>query len=343
MEILIGLCIIVLGSMMQSSSYVPIKKVKNWSWESFWLVQGVFAWLIFPGLVTIYLISDLNEFWYILSQNAYTTLTTIFFGILWGVGNLTFGLSMRYLGIALGQSVALGTCSAFGTIIPALMKGENFLDPSGIIILFAVSVSIMGIAIISYAGHLKSKKLTEKERKEEIKDFAFKKGIFVAILAGVMSACFSLGLETGISLKVAFLKLGINKLYAGLRVVLLITLGGFISNGAYCLFQNFKNKTISDYWKIDKSLLLNNVAFSALAGFLWYSQFIGFEAGKEYLNKSELMLLLSWSILLSLNIIFSNVWGVILSEWKGVDKRVILVLCTGLLFLIISFVLPAIL
>ena len=278
MEIIIGLIIIAIGSFCQSSSYVPIKKVKEWSWESFWLLQGVFAWLVFPLLGALLGIpqgSSLFDLW-----GTGGAPMSIFYGILWGVGGLTFGLSMRYLGVALGQSIALGTCAGF----------------------------------------------------------ALTKGLLVALLAGVMSACFALGLDAGTPIKEAALAGGVEGLYAGLPVIFLVTLGGFLTNAVYCLQQNIANKTMSDYAK--SNVWGNNLIFCALAGVLWYMQFFGLEMGKSFLTESPVLLAFSWCILMALNVTFSNVWGILLKEWKGVSTRTITVLITGLVVLIFSLVFP---
>lgn len=340
MDIIIGLLIITFGSLLQSSSYVPIKKVKNWAWESFWLVQGIFAWLIFPLIGTLVVLPTDYSFLSLFQSGDSSGLMPMVYGVLWGVGNLTFGLSMRYLGVALGQSIALGTCSAFGTIIPALMAGKDLFKGDGLILLIVVSVAIAGITVIGFAGSLRSKNMSEEQKKAAIKDFAFTKGIFVAIMAGVMSACFSLGIEAGQSLKTELINSGVNQLFAGLPTIFMITLGGFITNAAYCLFKNYKNKSFADYANNSKSMLLNNLAFCILAGGLWYSQFIGFEMGKSFFSTSDIMLAFSWSILLSLNIIFSNIWGILLKEWLGVSKKTVIVLISGILLLIFSLVLP---
>ena len=340
MNITIGLLIITLGSMLQSSSYVPIKKVKNWAWESFWIVQGLFAWLIFPLIGTLIVLPNGYSFLWLFEVNNHIAFVSIFYGILWGVGNLTFGLSMRYLGVALGQSIALGTCSAFGTIIPALMVGKNLFKGEGLILLLVVCVAIAGIAVIGFAGSLRSQNMTDEQKKAAIKDFAFGKGIFVAIMAGIMSACFSLGIDAGQTLKNELINSGVNTFFAGLPTIFMITLGGFITNAIYCLFQNYKNKTFSDYKNNSNKILANNLMFCILAGGLWYSQFIGFEMGKSFFSKSDIMLAFSWSILLSLNIVFSNVWGTILNEWKGVSTKTTIMLISGILLLIFSLVLP---
>jgi L-rhamnose-H+ transport protein len=340
MNTVIGLFIIALGSMGQSSSYVPINKVKTWAWESFWLVQGIFAWLVFPYLGALLAVPEGYSLLEVLSSGEGAALKALFLGALWGVGGLTFGLSMRYLGIALGQSIALGTCSAFGTLIPALMVGTDLFKGEGVILLIGVSVAIAGIAVIGFAGSLRSKNMTAEQKKAAVKDFALGKGLFVALLAGVMSACFSLGLEAAEPIRIAALELGTQPLFAGLPAILMITSGGFITNAGYCIFQNIKNKTGNDYFKVSGRVFVQNVLFCALAGILWYSQFFGLALGKSFLTEGSVMMLFSWSILMSLNVTFSNVWGIFLKEWKGAGTKTIVVLVAGMLTLIFSLILP---
>lgn len=340
MNTILGLIIIAIGSMGQSSSYVPIKKVKTWAWESFWLVQGIFAWLVFPYLGALLAVPEGHSLGEILASGDGAAWKAIFYGILWGVGGLTFGLSMRYLGVALGQSVALGTCSAFGTLIPALMAGTDLFHGKGLILLIGVSVAIAGISVIGYAGSLRSKNMTEEQKKAAIKDFALGKGLLVALLAGVMSACFSLGIEAATPIKEAAINMGTIALYAGLPAILLITFGGFLTNAVYCLFQNVKNKTLKDYFAVPKNIFVNNLLFCALAGILWYSQFFGLELGKSFLTPGSAMMAFSWSILMSLNVTFSNVWGIILKEWKGAGNKAISYLVLGMGILIFSLIIP---
>lgn len=340
MNTLIGLIIIAIGSMGQSSSYVPIKKIKNWSWESFWLVQGLFAWLLFPFLGALLAVPQGYSIFDILGAGDGAAFKAAFYGILWGVGGLTFGLSMRYLGVALGQSISLGTCSAFGTLIPALMVGTDLFKGEGLVLLIGVSVAIAGIAVIGYAGSLRAKNMTQEQKLAAVKDFALGKGLLVALLAGVMSAGFSLGLEAAEPIRVAAVEMGAQALYAGLPAILVITAGGFLTNAVYCLYQNYKNKTGGEYFGVPSKMLVNNLLFSALAGVLWYSQFFGLALGKSFLTEGSVMMAFSWSILMSLNVTFSNVWGILLKEWKGAGQKTIVVLVLGMLILIFSLVLP---
>ena len=341
MDIIIGLLIIAAGAFCQSSSYVPINKVKSWSWESYWIVQGVFAWLVFPLLGALLAVPAGHSLCELFAgADSFRLSMTVLFGILWGVGGLTFGLSMRYLGVALGQSIALGTCAAGGTILgPVLLNAFfpelNALSSLTAAVIIGVVVTLIGIAVIGVAGAMKSATLSEEEKKAAVKDFNFPKGIVIALLAGVMSGCFNVGLEFGKDINFGELT---NPMFRTLPATLLVTMGGFLTNAVYCFYQNSKNHTWSDYAK--GSVWGNNLLFCILAGALWYSQFFGLSLGKGFLTSSETLTTLAFCILMALNVTFSSVWGIILKEWKGCSSKTIGVLVAGILILIISCFLP---
>ena len=333
--IVVGLLIIALGAFCQSSCYVPINKIRDWSWESYWIVQGVFAWLVFPFLGALLAVPEGNSLFEAYAAHPADALWTLFFGILWGVGGLTFGLSMRYLGVALGQSIALGTCAGLGTLLTPVFTGntQDLTFP----VIVGVAVTLAGIGIIGVAGHLKSAALSEEQKHDAVKDFNFTKGIVVALLAGFMSACFSIGLGFGECL--CFEESA--DMFKTLPATFLVTVGGFLTNLVYCFYQNARNKTWGDYGKT--ALYANNLFFCALAGVLWYSQFFGLSLGKGFLTASPVLIAFSWCILMSLNVTFSNVWGILLKEWKGCSPRTIAVLLAGLAVLIVSSFLPQLL
>ena len=306
MSILIGLLIIAIGAFCQSSCYVPIRKIRRWSWESYWLLQGV---------------------WTLLAQHPAAVWQTIGYGVLWGVGGLTFGLSMRYLGVALGQSIALGTCAGMGTILAPVLTGHAADLTTSVVI--GVVVTLLGIAIIGVAGHMKA-----KARGNTVKEFHFGKGIGVALLAGLMSACFNIGLAKGAELCFD----GVNPMFRSLPATMLVTFGGFLTNMVYCLYQNRRNHTFSDYR--EKGVWANNLLFCALAGALWYSQFFGLSLGKGFLTESPTLMTFAFCILMALNVVFSNVWGIILKEWRGCSRKTIAVLLAGIIILIFSCFLP---
>ena len=184
------------------------------------------------------------------------------------------------------------------------------------------------------------KQMSEAERKAAVKDFALTKGLIVALLCGVMSACFALGLEAGNDIKMASLNSGVNSLFAGLPVIFLVTVGGFVTNAAYCIFMNLRNRSGHEYLDVGGRQLAVNIFFCALAGGLWYSQFFGLETGKSFLKENPVLLAFAWSILMSLNVLFSNLWGIILKEWKGCGRLAVAVLVTGLAILLFSVFFP---
>lgn len=341
MDIAIGLLIIAIGAFCQSSCYVPINKIRNWSWESYWLVQGVFAWLIFPLLGTLLAVPEGHALVELFAEaESFDVLMTLLFGVLWGVGGLTFGLSMRYLGVALGQSIALGTCAGLGTIMGPVLLNMFFpqmgaLEQLTTAVIIGVVVTLLGIALIGVAGNMKSASLTEEQKREAVKDFNFPKGLTIALLAGFMSGCFNVGLAFGQNINFGELT---PDIYRSLPATLLVTIGGFVTNAIYCLVQNQKNKTWGDYAQTD--LWCNNILFCALAGALWYSQFFGLSLGKGFLTESPTLTTLAFCILMALNVVFSNVWGIILHEWRGCSRKTIAVLIAGIVVLVISCFVP---
>ena len=271
MKILIGLLIIAIGAFCQSSSYVPIRKIKDWSWESYWLIQGIFAWLILPFMGALLAIPTGHNLIELFASNLHATGMTVLFGALWGVGGLTFGLSMRYLGVALGQSIALGTCAGLGTILAPVFTGHAADLTASVI--WGVVVTLLGIAVIGVAGAMKARQ-TGKD--ESVKEFHFVKGITVALLAGFMSACFNIGLAHGECLHFE----GVNPMLISLPATLLVTLGGFMTNAVYCLSKDSKGRLtcslsqfvncLSDEISINDTCFTGSPAFKKETPLFWW-------------------------------------------------------------------------
>ena len=263
MEIIIGLLIIAIGAFCQSSCYVPIYKIKSWSWESYWLVQGIFAWIVFPLMGALLAVPEGHSITELIANgSSFDIWMTVLFGALWGVGGLTFGLSMRYLGVALGQSIALGTCAGLGTIMgPVLLNiffpEEDALSRLTFAVILGVVVTLAGIAIIGVAGSMKAASLSEEEKKAAVKDFNFPKGLAIALLAGFMSGCFNVGLEFGKGINFGDLT---PDMYKTLPATLLVTLGGFMG----LLFQEWgagkQHRVLCAGWRIVVQPVLRSVA-----------------------------------------------------------------------------------
>ncbi len=365
-----------LGGLASGSFYVPYRFVRRWSWETYWLVGGFFSWIIAPWVLSLILTHDVVK---VLSEAGPSCLFwTYFWGVMWGLGGLTFGLTMRYLGMSLGMAVALGYCAAFGTLMPPIFHGDFatkvLATQSGQIILAGVGVCLLGIAVAGMAGMSKEREMSEEQKKSSIAEFNFKKGILVATFSGVMSACFSYGLDAGEAIKHITTKVhGTPDLWQGLPVLVVLLLGGFTTNFIWCVLLNIKNKTGYQYIsstvrdgapgrnqetiiesafdapseevveRIPRSKseparapLLLNYIFCALAGVTWYMQFFFYTMGETQMGEYKFS---SWTLHMASIIIFSTLWGIALREWKGSSRRTITLVTLGLAVLVASTIL----
>jgi L-rhamnose-H+ transport protein len=337
------------GGLAAASFYIPYRAVRRWSWETYWLVGGIFSWIVAPWTMAFLLVPDARAA--IEATPARSLMWAYGFGVLWGLGGLTFGLAVRYLGIALGVAVALGLCNAFGTLMPPLFSGE-FGDivrsRAGQIILLGILASLIGIAVCGAAGVSKEGELSVTEKHAAIPEFNFRKGMLVATFSGVMSACFAYGLAAGQPLADAarrqLLAAGGSELWQNLPVLIIVLAGGFTTNLLWCVILNARNGSGHEYLGVSGSeggeigtirLLARNYAFSALAGVVWYLQFFFYSMGSAQMGRYGFS---SWTLHMASIIIFSTLWGIALREWKGTSRRTHALVGAGLAILIGSTV-----
>jgi L-rhamnose-H+ transport protein len=287
-----------------------------------------------PWLLTLITVPDISALFNSLTFEQ--MFWPYFFGAMWGIGGLTFGLTMRYLGMSLGMAMALGLTAAFGTLIPPIYAGQMGMltsTLSGLVTLGGVVVSFIGIALSGKAGMMKDKELPEEKKQEHIKEFNFKKGIWVAFFAGVMSASFAYGIAAGKPIAEKAIELGTPELFSNSPSFIFIMAGGFTVNAIWCFILSFKNKTFRDYIKSKEISILKNYFLSALAGITWYFQFMFYGMGTTKMGEYDFA---SWSIHMAFIIVFSTMWGLILKEWKGSSKRTMRIVFIGLGILILS-------
>ena len=332
---LLGVVLHALGGFAAGSFYIPFKKVKGWAWESYWLVGGFFSWIIAPWVVGLLLCPDLVNV--LRSAPPKNLVLCYLFGILWGVGGLTFGLSMRYLGMSLGYAVALGFCATFGTIIPPLFNSEFVglaTSLSGQITLGGILVCLAGIALCGRAGMRKEGELSAEQKKAAVSEFSFVKGLWVAVFAGVMSSCMAFAFAAGKPVAEHAVALGAPDLFRNFPVLIVALAGGFTTNFIWCVVLNIRNRTGGDYVRGGVPLLANYL-FAALAGVTWYLQFFFYGMGTTRMGKYDFS---SWTIHMAFIIVFSNLWGIYFREWKGSSVRTHTLIVLGILVLIASTV-----
>lgn len=331
----LGVAIFALGGLAGAVFYMPFKKVTRWAWESYWLVYAVVGLIVVPWVLA--LSTSPNVFSVIRQTPAKEIGYCFLCGAMWGVGGLTWGLMIRYLGVGLGLAIGCGLCSAAGTLIPPILAGHPeklFGDLPAQISLAAVIVSVAGIVLIGMAGISKEKELSEEEKKKAVAEYNFGLGLTVAIFSGLMSAGMNFGLQGGIEMsKLAATVAPITSpTWTGMPVLVVVLAGGFVVNCMWCLMLNAKNKTFADYTRGDAPLLAN-LFFAALAGAIWCSQFICLKTGEPAMGQ---MAYIGFSVLFAAAILFSTILGIMLGEWKGTSGRTRGLLAVGLLVLLSS-------
>ena len=338
-----------LGGFASGSFYVPYRFVKNWSWEVYWLAGGIFSWILAPWIAALILTKNLFPVLFeAMSQHPSAVGWAFLFGMMWGLGGLSYGLTMRYLGISLGTAVALGYCTVFGTIMPPIVKGEFgsivLGTTSGVVILLGVGVCVLGIASAALAGLSKEREMSEDAKKAAIKEFSFIKGVFVATFCGIMSAGMSYAMAAAEPVAEISLAHGTDKIWSQLPRLCIILAGGFVTNFLWCVFLFWKNGTGGQFFDVNvtesdakmngyRVPMITNYIFCAVAGTTWYLQFFFYSMGETKMGVYQFV---SWPLHMASIMIFSSLWGIVLLEWKGSSSYTKAVLGLTLTTLIFS-------
>ncbi|MGM8363507.1 L-rhamnose/proton symporter RhaT [Flavobacterium sp. ARAG 55.4] len=352
MESILGILFHSIGGFSSGSFYMPFKKVKGWAWESYWIVGGFFSWLIVPPLAAYLTIPNFAEI--ISAASPSIKAVTYSMGLIWGIGGLTYGLGVRYLGMSLGNSITLGFCSAFGALVPPIYYNfnpttgkESFTEMAstsgGQLVLLGVLVCILGIVFLGKAGTLKEKDFAVGHEDKD-QDFNLAKGLVIAIISGILSSFFNFGIEAGKTMadtaNEAWKVLNPGQgefLYQNNVTYVVLLWGGLTTNFLWCMYLNFKNKTFSDYTN-KNTPIAKNVLFSAIAGTMWFLQFFFYGMGESKMGNGAG----SWILHMSTIILTANFWGFYLKEWKGVSDKTYKVFFFGIALMFLSIVLVGI-
>ena len=346
MQALLGVLFHSLGGVAAGSFYMPYNKVKKWAWESYWMVGGTVSWLIIPPLAAWITVPGFAEI--IAASSGQILYFTFVMGLLWGVGGLSYGLGIRYLGMSLGNSVVLGFCAAFGALVPSIYYNLNptegkisFTDmmatSGGQLVLLGVLVCLIGIAISGKAGMMKENELSEEEKKKTIAEFSLYKGLAIAVLSGILSSFFNFGIEAGKPLADAAVAAGYNPLYQNNVTFVVILWGGLTTNLVWTIILSIKNKSYTDF--TNKSTpIAKNILFSAFAGGIWFLQFFFYGMGESKLGNGAS----SWILHMSTIILTANMWGIYRKEWNGVALKTKWTITIGIVVILLSVVLVGI-
>ncbi|MEI6751875.1 MAG: L-rhamnose/proton symporter RhaT [Paludibacter sp.] len=333
MTTILGLLLIFIGAFSSGSFAVPFGGVKGWKWENYWLSTGLFSFIVLPVIVCMLLV---NNFGQLISTVPSSDFWAIFImGAVYGIGSLTFGLSMRYLGLSLGYALSLGLMAAIGTLVPPALDGRfsMLIDTfNGNMVLLGILISLVGITGIAIAGYQKDQFNAIKE-KDENSEFDFKKGVIAALLTGVLASAMSLGIEKGNGVSKLAIESGTNPLFSGNTTMLIMLLGTFVTTLVWCTYLMIKNKTLQEFKNYSFAISFKNLAMTGLAGSLWYLQFIFFGAGKSMLGQYTFA---AWGILMAFTIVIAMLWGLFKGEWKGIPSKTRMIMFVSLGIIIVG-------
>ncbi len=352
---MLGSIIFALGGLAGAVFALPFRKVKGWAYEKYWFVYAVFGLVLFPMLLAFTTVPGASG---VLSQTPGTVLARCAaFGALWGLGGLTWGLMIRYLGIGLGLAIGCGLCSATGTLIPPILQGKagELVENVGAgVVLAGVLTSLLGIVFVGLAGKSKEAEMPEEEKKKAVAEFNFKKGMAVALFSGIASAGMNFGLQGGVW-KVAFegqdvtvsmadlaMHAGAKACWSGMAVLVVVLLGGFAVNAAWCIWQMAKKTKKTDGAqgaepeKQERAPIAANIFFAGLAGVIWACQFACQKYGEPIVGED--MAYIGFAVIMGSSVLFSSLLGIFLGEWKGTGRKTKTYLAIGICVLVASFV-----
>jgi L-rhamnose-H+ transport protein len=333
--ILFGILLIALGAFSSGSFAVPFGKIKDWKWETYWMVFSIGAYILFPLTACLIFAPDFVSI--ISETSAETVLAVFLLGAVYGVGNLSFGLALRYLGLSLGYALSLGLMLAIGTLIPPAIDGRlqvMIQNSGGMLLIMGVVIACLGIALSAWAGILKDKHISDTKKQESIGEFNLVKGAMASVLVGITGSAMSLGFEQGLPISEMAAKLGVDPLFTMMPVLVVLFSGTFLTTIVWCVYLGSKNKSLKNYLKAESSKVLTyNYLFGLLAGLLWFGQFIVYGMGKSKMGPFTFT---SWGILMALTIVFATVWGLIRKEWKGASTKIYILMTLSLLIIIAS-------
>ena len=331
--ILAGIGWHMVGAASAASFYAPIEKVKKWSWETTWAVAGIFSWVLLPIGVSYLLLPHFGAFYEAIPSGV--LLKMALFGAMWGVGNVSYGLTMRHLGMSLGIGIAIGVTLVVGTLVPPLMHGQAamlFETRGGLFNMAGVVVALAGVAIVSYAGHQKEMQLKSGGPTE----FNVMLGLALAVMCGIFSSGMSFAMDAAKPMQDAALRAGVNPLYSALPSYVFIMGGGALVNFAYCFARLAAVKKISlrDDLRLPGERIARNAALAATGGIMWYLQFFFYAWGAA--NIPQRLGYVNWMLHMSGYVLFGGVVGLALGEWAGVSSRSIRLLCVGIAVIIVA-------
>jgi len=312
-----GLALAIVGGLGQGLYGVPLKYTKGWNWENTWSLHCIWALIVVPWVMSILTVNDPMSIY--LKASTETLLMVFLFGVLWGFGNITFGLALDRVGLALTYGIIIGMTTAIGALIPLFMTGAGVTSAT-LVTIIAVLICIIGVVIVSYSGGLKERTKTKMGK-------SWKRGLAICIFSGVMSPMLNVGFVWGDELSRLAQNAGTSSVWSTLPAWSLALLGGFIVNMCYCVYLLHKNASAKLYLKGGI-----NWFYSLIMGLLWFGGMMLYGIGATVMG--HLGTSIGWAMMMGIMMISANIAGYLTGEWREAGGKPLRIMCTGIFTII---------
>lgn len=326
-----GMILVLVAGLLQGTFMLPTKYTKKWNWENTWLSFSSMAYLLFPWGIALLTVPDLKQ---ILAETSDATLArALLFGFGWGLGCLTFGLGIDYLGLSLGFAIILGLTASIGTLVPlVILSPEKLASAQGALVLTGVVVMLVGISVCAWAGKQRESAMSAslEGRGSSLKK-SYAPGLVLCILSGVLSACGNLGFAFGSEMTLVAIRWRTPEQYASVPLWAVIMVPLFVCNVAYALFLVIRNHSFA---KFQLPRTGHYYLLTASMGLMWLVGMLVYGVGANKLGRIGPSI--GWAALMASVVIVANLWGLLTGEWRGTGTRPVRTMSGGVFVLILA-------
>jgi len=334
-----ALVMVLIAGLINGSFAAPMKYMTKWREENIWLAFSPLGFIILPW-ITIKIIAP-NAIDVMGAIEPKLMWTMIMGGIGFGLGQIAFALSFRYIGIGLAFVINISMGTAGSALIPILWHKGIMGTPYSYAQLLGIVIFVVAVTIGTAAGaardkHKKGAKETATKGTHEIKPGMLVLGVVLAILAGVGSV--SQGITyiwanptvSGLAAN----QFGVSKLASGVIAWVIIFSAAWIPYALYFLILNIKNKSFKNFKTSGSGKYWLWLLFMGIG---YWGSLVFFSKASETIGGS-LAPTIAWPLFMVFIILTSNFWSWKSHEWDGAGSKAIRKMWTSLALFIPAIV-----
>ena len=305
------MAIIFLSGTCNGAFALPMKFSRAWRWENTWLVFTFLSLAVLPLALAARFVPDLAEVYRSVPTRA--LFWPLFFGLVWGIAQTTYGVSIRMVGIGLAIAVVAGLSCLFGSLIPLLVfNPADLLRPRGILLLVSIPILLWGLVLYGKAGRQREKEQGSPNPGDSAARQSFKAGLFICIFTGIFGPSFNFGFAFSGDLIRRSLDLGANAVTSTYSVWPLVLGAGLIPNLAYCFFLLARGRGWHLYTQRGSA---REMLLAAAMAAVWLAGIVSYGVGATWVGKYGTSV--GFALFIAATILSSNLVGIFTGEWKN--------------------------